>query len=114
MVPVEPKKEHPRYILNSLLVPFLDAAVTLWMKDIAEPSEIDRDWRISTGSPNGPFETMDTIGLHTLSLVMGYSEFDIVREAADRMKKEFVDNGKLGLETREGFFSYDDNNQRKE
>lgn len=42
MIPIQLKKEQPGYILNSLLIPFLDAAEQLWLKGIADPQMIDR------------------------------------------------------------------------
>ena len=40
MVPIELKKEHPKYVLNSLLTPFLDDAVQL----LTDASPIRRRW----------------------------------------------------------------------
>ena len=55
MVPIEIKKEKAGYVLNSLLVPFLNAAGELLVDGIADPETIDKTWRIATGSPSGPF-----------------------------------------------------------
>ena len=35
MIPFVLKKEQPGYILNTLLVPFLTSALSLWVKDVA-------------------------------------------------------------------------------
>ena len=40
MIPLKLKKEQPGYLLNSLLVPLLDATMTLKALDIAETSKI--------------------------------------------------------------------------
>src|SRR5699024_6125316 len=66
MFPAIIKKENPGYILNSILVPLLDAALALYGDDIAEPKDIDMDWKIGTGSPKGPFEMIDIIGITTV------------------------------------------------
>ncbi len=67
MVPIELKKEKAGYVLNSLLVPLLDAAAELLVDGIADPETIDKTWRIGTGSPKGPFEIFDIVGLNTAS-----------------------------------------------
>ena len=108
MVPVPLKREQPGYVLNTLLVPLLSAGMYLMHHDIAEPSDIDRDWRNSTGSPKGPFEIMDLIGVRTLVSVIQSDE------NAPGWQKEFVKNvlepmisdGKTGLEAGQGFFIY--------
>ena len=65
MIAVRLKKEQPGYILNSLLVPFMTAAARLFVRDIADVATIDLTWRKATGSPFGPFEIYDIIGMET-------------------------------------------------
>lgn len=111
MVPVPLKREQPGYVLNTLLVPLLSAGMYLLHHEIAEPADIDRDWRNSTGSPRGPVEIMDLVGLRTLVAVI---ESD---EQAPQWKKTFVDEtikpmiaaGKTGKESGAGFYTYDTN-----
>ncbi|MBC6498244.1 hypothetical protein H7R52_01990 [Weissella confusa] len=64
--PIMVKKEQPGYVLNSLLVPLLDAGSQLWANEIADPETIDKTWMIATGAPAGPFAIMDTVGLNTV------------------------------------------------
>ena len=112
MVPVEIKREHPGYILNSLLVPFVEAGQKLWDQDIADPAEVDRDWRVSTGSPMGPFQGMDVVGLRTVAAVgMARDDEEMVR-IAKRIDEEFVQKGKTGVESGEGFLRYDEDGNR--
>ena len=65
MVPLCLKKEHPGYILNSLLIPFLEAAKKLKEEEVADPETIDRTWKLATGAPEGPFRIMDEAGLRS-------------------------------------------------
>ena len=65
MVPLQLHKEQPGYILNSMLVPLLTSAQTLWAKEVADPETIDLTWRLATGAPKGPFEILDIVGLET-------------------------------------------------
>ena len=105
MVPIEIKKEKAGYVLNSLLVPLLDAAAELLVDGIADPETIDKTWRIGTGSPVGPFQIFDIVGLTTaynISSVSGPKQ----REFAAYLKENYIDKGKLGLSTGEGFYRY--------
>ena len=114
MIPVEIKREHPGYILNSLLVPFLEAAQRLWDSDIADPAEVDRDWRESTGSPIGPFQEMDVVGLRTVSTIGQNNEDEEMARIAKRIEEEYVKKGKTGVEAGEGFLTYDEDGNLKE
>ena len=105
MVPLELKKEKAGYVLNSLLVPLLDAAAELLVDGIADPETIDKTWRIGTGAPKGPFEIFDIVGLTTaynISSVSGPKQ----REFAAYLKTNYLDKGKLGIATGEGFYRY--------
>ena len=60
MVPLQLHKEQPGYILNSLLVPFLNAAEMLWAEGVSDPETIDKTWQLGTGAPVGPFKILDS------------------------------------------------------
>src|SRR5699024_2037531 len=49
MVALPIYKEQPGYILNSLLVPLLDAAERLLVNEVADVETIDKTWMIATG-----------------------------------------------------------------
>lgn len=65
MVPLQLHKEQPGYILNSMLVPFLNAAEALYATGVADPETIDKTWMLGTGAPMGPFRILDIVGLTT-------------------------------------------------
>jgi 3-hydroxybutyryl-CoA dehydrogenase len=108
MVPIPIRKEQPGYVLNSLLVPWLHAATELIVNEVSDPYSIDKTWMISTGAPVGPFAILDKIGMTTaynvnlLSLSMGDES---AQRRADFFKK-MIDEGKIGVETGEGFYKY--------
>lgn len=109
MMPFRLNKEQPGYILNSLLVPFLDAAMNLWANDVADPHTIDKNWMIATGAPRGPFGILDTVGMTTpyhLQLAKAARGVETAPAIAEKLKKEFIDTGKLGAATGEGFYTY--------
>ena len=105
MVPIELKKEQAGYVLNSLLVPFLQAGANLLVNGVAEPEMIDKTWRIGTGAPMGPFQIYDVVGLNTaynISMMGGEQQ----QKFAAYLKEHYIDQGKLGVATGEGFYTY--------
>ncbi|QRY52870.1 3-hydroxyacyl-CoA dehydrogenase [Mycolicibacterium septicum] len=105
MVPIELHKEKAGYVLNSLLVPFLNAAAELAAGGYADPSAVDDTWRIATGAPVGPFQIYDIIGLTTPYNIMANGDAEDQKLAA-WLKANYIDKGKLGLATGEGFYKY--------
>jgi 3-hydroxybutyryl-CoA dehydrogenase len=104
MVPIEVRKEKSGYVLNSLLVPFLNSAVELAAGDYAEPGAVDKTWRIATGAPMGPFQILDVIGLTTpYNILSGNAETEGL---ARWLKENYIDKGRLGVATGEGFYKY--------
>ncbi|WP_342318658.1 3-hydroxyacyl-CoA dehydrogenase [Corynebacterium mayonis] len=113
MVPVKLKKEQPGYILNTILVPFLTAGQYLLANEVADPEDIDLDWRNSTGSPRGPFEVMDIVGLRT---VLAVGKLKPNPEEWEKkfqgLLEEMIAEGRIGVEAGRGFFTYNEHGQR--
>lgn len=106
MVPIKIHKEQPGYVLNSLLVPLLNAAGDLLVKGIADPEDVDKVWKIGTGAPAGPFEIFDVVGLTTAYNISKMGDAD-AQEFATYLKENYIDKGKLGRASGEGFYRYD-------
>lgn len=110
MVALPLYKEQPGYILNSLLVPFLEAAELLLVKEVADVQTVDKTWMIGTGAPLGPFAILDVVGIRTAHNIVqakaaatGKEEFVKLTEM---LQTEYLDKGKIGRESREGFYKY--------
>lgn len=110
MVALPLHKEQPGYILNSLLVPFLEAAELLLVKEVADVQTVDKTWMIATGAPLGPFAILDVVGIRTAHNIVqakaaatGNEDF---KKLAVLLQTEYIDQGKLGRETGEGFYKY--------
>jgi len=110
MVPIRIEKEQNGYVLNTLLVPLLGAALTLVANGIATPEDVDRTWMIAMKVPMGPFGTLDLIGLKTAYTITAYwaqkTGDQQSKKNAAFLKENYVDRGKLGISTGEGFYSY--------
>ncbi|PRX57505.1 3-hydroxyacyl-CoA dehydrogenase [Flagellimonas meridianipacifica] len=110
MVAIPVKKEQPGYVLNSLLMPLLRAGLNLWANDVAEPHLIDKTWMIATGAPNGPFATLDTVGLKTsLNITKAHlnenSDIETTKRIISKLEG-MVAEGKLGTASGQGFYKY--------
>jgi 3-hydroxyacyl-CoA dehydrogenase len=110
MVPLCLKKEQPGYILNSMLVPFLNAAQALLAKGVADPKTIDMTWMLATGAPVGPFRILDIVGLTTAYNIVVMdpraTQSGTVQSQVAAMLKEYIDAGKTGVNAGEGFYKY--------
>lgn len=107
MVPIHIKKEQAGYILNTLLVPFLTAASHLWVNDIAQAEDIDKTWRTATCSPLGPFQILDHVGMETYYQINMNAGTEESQRVAERVKREFIDQGHMGRSSGQGFYTYE-------
>lgn len=110
MIPLELKKEQPGYLLNSMLVPFLNSAEALLANGVADVETIDAAWTLGTGAPLGPFRILDIVGLNTAYNIVAASpaaqDPDSVAARIAALLKGLIDEGKTGVNAGEGFYSY--------
>ena len=110
MVPIPIKKEQNGYVFNSLLIPWLRASVDLLVNEVSDIESIDKAWMIGTNAPIGPLAILDMIGMQTtynVDILWGEKLGD--QSAIDRanyIKKNFIDRGKMGRASGEGFYKY--------
>jgi 3-hydroxyacyl-CoA dehydrogenase len=101
-------KECPGFLVNRLLVPYLNEAVMCLQEQAAAAADIDEAMR-EYGWPMGPFTLMDFLGLDVCYHVGAYLQ----DKYGERMKgaelfKKLVDVGRLGEKSGAGFYSYGD------
>ncbi|WP_328412204.1 3-hydroxyacyl-CoA dehydrogenase [Nocardia sp. NBC_00403] len=113
MVPVPMHREQNGYVLNTWLVPLLNAAQTLVTNGVATPEDIDRTYMIvNRGVPRGPMGVFDVIGMKTAYDVLAYwgernDDQQMLANAA-YLKENFLHQGKLGLQSGQGYYNYPD------
>ena len=120
MISLPVKKEKNGYLLNSMLVPFLLSGLDLYVSGVSDHQSIDIAWTRGTGAPKGPFQIFDTVGLTTAyNIVMQYQKVPGLfspllkkmmmpynfKKMAEVLKK-YIDEGKLGMSSGEGFYKY--------
>lgn len=106
MLPVVMTREKSGYVLNSLLAPMMSAAVELLLGGYADVRTVDATWRTATGSPYGPFEIYDIIGLRQARTVASTSSAPAARAWAAYLQEEFLRHGRTGVESGRGFSEY--------
>lgn len=118
MVALPLHKEQPGYIVNSLLIPFLGAALDLLVKGVADVATIDKTWTVATGAPAGPFRILDVVGITTaynINKMEAEKTSDPMKQrVVDYLKENYLDQGKLGVATGEGFYAYPASASRKQ
>jgi len=103
--PVWVKKDAPGFIVNRVLVTYLNEAAKLLEK--FEMEQIDAAMQHKAGMPMGPFMLSDLIGLDIVHNILKTFEDEIGPEYAPHEKIiELFDSRKLGRKTGEGFYSY--------
>jgi 3-hydroxyacyl-CoA dehydrogenase len=112
MVPLKLKKEQPGYILNSILVPFLEAAQSLLVNNVADVETIDMTWKLGTGARVGPFQILDVVGVQTAyNILKNYADTSSDPDSeharlATMLKRDYLDKGHTGVAAGEGFYKY--------
>lgn len=111
MVPFPVGKEQNGYIVNSWIMPLLNAAQTLVTNGITTAEDIDRTYMISNpGAVRGPMGSFDIIGMETAYNVCTHwgsiSGDEQMLANARYIKENFLDVGKLGIQTGQGYYSY--------
>lgn len=103
--PVVVSKESPGYIFNAMLMAFIGAAGALLTNEVATVEDIDRSLMGNFKMPSGPFGIIDTVGLDTAWHVTKSLRDSQSQRFADLLKS-YIEQGKLGVKTGEGFYKY--------
>ena len=104
-VPVYVQKENHGYIFNAMLLACIGAAGKLLTKGVATVEDIDKSWMVNFHVPMGPFGILDSIGLDTAWHVT-HNLPDPASQAFATLLKTYIDAGKLGEKSGEGFYKY--------
>ncbi|MFI5792934.1 3-hydroxybutyryl-CoA dehydrogenase [Streptomyces sp. NPDC051677] len=96
------------FVVNSLLIPYLLAAVRMVSSGTATADDIDTGMTAGCAHPMGPLRLADLIGLDTVAAI-GEALYEEYREplyAPPPLLRRMVESGLLGRKSGEGFFSY--------
>lgn len=97
------------FVVNALLIGYLNRAVQLYQDGFATREEIDAAMVEQAGYPLGPLALLDLVGLDVslAVLVRMYDETKDRRLAPAPLLRQLVSAGMLGRKTGRGFYAYD-------
>jgi 3-hydroxybutyryl-CoA dehydrogenase len=101
-------KDRAGFIVNFLLVPYLNSSIQMLDDGFATREDIDAGVQLGLGHPMGPLTLADLIGLDTMLEVSKvlYDEFKDPIYAPPTLLKRMVAAGYLGRKTGRGFYDY--------
>lgn len=103
-----PMKESPGFIVNRVLIPYINEAAMLYTEGVATAEEIDKAMKLGANMPMGPLALADLIGIDVCLMIMTYfwNEFGDSKYRPALSLKNKVRAGHLGRKTGKGFFDY--------
>jgi 3-hydroxybutyryl-CoA dehydrogenase len=106
--PFEARKESTGFIFNRVWAAIKREALAVVAEGVARPEDVDGMYKLNLGTPAGPFQLMDLVGLDVaLDIENHYvDEFPHLPTHARDLLQTYVDAGKLGQKTGEGFYKY--------
>lgn len=101
-------RDRAGFIVNFLLFPYLNDAVTMHEEGYGTPQDIDTAMKLGCGHPMGPFELMDIVGLDVTHAILNslHEEFRERRYAPAPLLEHMVRAGYLGRKSGRGFYDY--------
>lgn len=103
-------RESPGFIVNRILTPYINEAITLYSEGLASKESIDDALKLGAGMPLGPLELADQMGLDQLyaTLLVFYNEFRDSKYRPHPLFSTMVRAGYYGRKSGKGFYRYDD------
>ncbi|MFI5309210.1 MAG: 3-hydroxyacyl-CoA dehydrogenase family protein [Polyangiales bacterium] len=98
----------PGFIVNRMLIPFLNEACFALQERLGSPEDIDRGAKLGLNHPMGPLELADLIGLDTVLYMAEvlHREFGDDKYRPPTILRNHVSAGWLGRKTGRGFYKY--------
>ncbi|WPH02917.1 Hypothetical protein R9X50_00578700 [Acrodontium crateriforme] len=105
MHPYVALRESSGFIFNRIWAAIKREVLSVISEGVATPKTIDNLWKEQYGSPVGPCQIMDAVGLDTVALI----EDHYIKErglssqhTVDFLRREFISKGKLGNKSSKG------------
>ena len=102
-------EDKPGFIVNRLLVPYMNDAIHALSEGVASAEDIDRAMKLGANMPIGPLALGDLVGLDVALAAAEslHDEFGDPKFRAAPLLRQMVRAGRLGRKTGEGFYKYD-------
>jgi 3-hydroxybutyryl-CoA dehydrogenase len=101
-------KDAPGFIANRILMPMINEAILAFEEGISDAATIDQIMKLGMAHPMGPLQLADYIGLDVCKNILEIMEagFQNSKYKPAALLTKMVEEGKLGIKTGEGFYSY--------
>jgi 3-hydroxybutyryl-CoA dehydrogenase len=102
-------KDMPGFVVNRMLIPFLNEACFSLQEGLGTIEDIDAGAKLGLNHPMGPFELSDLIGLDTILFIAEVlqREFGDDKYRPPVILRNYVAAGWLGRKSGRGFYRYD-------
>ena len=102
------QKDVPGFIVNRVLMPYINEAAQALYEGVASVEDIDTAMKLGTNVPMGPLTLADFIGLDTCLAIMEvlYEGFADSKYRPSPLLRKYVEAGWLGRKVGRGFYSY--------
>eukprot|EP00808_Paulinella_micropora_P030709 g8503.t1 len=101
-------KNMPGFIANRLLMPYINEAILVLQEGTATIEDIDNTMKLGCAMPMGPLRLADFIGLDTVLAIMNvlFEGFKDSKYRPAPLLQQYVDAGRTGEKSGQGFFNY--------
>jgi 3-hydroxybutyryl-CoA dehydrogenase len=112
LIPIKIEVEQPGYIINSLLVPWLNAAFALVVNGVSSHQDVDKTWMIcAQGMRVGPLGIADQVGFEVSRNIQRLQaaanpDNPQYQKNIDYLEEHFIRKGHMGALSGQGFYSY--------
>ncbi|MEO7096930.1 MAG: 3-hydroxyacyl-CoA dehydrogenase NAD-binding domain-containing protein [Polyangiales bacterium] len=103
-------KDIPGFLVNRMLIPFLNEACFALQEGVGTPEDLDLAGKLGLNHPMGPLELADLIGLDTCLFIAEvlHREFGDDKYRPASILRNLVAAGWVGRKSGRGFYVYDD------
>jgi 3-hydroxybutyryl-CoA dehydrogenase len=101
-------KDFPGFIANRILMPMINEAIIALSEGVSDAATIDQIMKLGMAHPMGPLQLADYIGLDVCRNIMVIMQegFQNDKYAPSPLLAQLVSEGKLGVKTGQGFYTY--------